>query len=89
MACIGLTSDQSAFNGFEVSGLTFKSGSAGHIDDIIVEDSHFTDLQRLGVHIKNTANASSEIYNTNVVFRRNTFYQIEGLAFCPYALKIA
>ena len=31
-------SDQSAFNGFEVSGLTFKSASAGHIDDTVVED---------------------------------------------------
>ena len=80
-------SDQSAFNGFEVSGLTFKSGSAGHIDDIIVEDSDFTDLQRLGVHIKNTANANSGKYNTNMVFRRNTFFQIGGTCILPIRAK--
>ena len=75
--------DQDAFNAFEVSGLTFKSSWAGIINDVVVEDSYFTDLQRIGVHIKNTSGKNSDKRNTNFVFRNNEFFQIGGTCVLP------
>ncbi|GIR18342.1 MAG: hypothetical protein CM15mP32_5290 [Flavobacteriaceae bacterium] len=66
--------DQNAFNDFEVSGLTlFHLG--GIINNVIVEESYFTDLQRIGVHIKNTMGKTSTKRNTNFVFRNNEFFK--------------
>ena len=75
--------DQDAFNAFEVSGLTFKSSWAGIINDVVVEDSYFTDLQRIGIHIKNTSGKTSDKRNTNIVVRRNEFFQIGGTCVLP------
>jgi hypothetical protein len=75
--------DQNAFNDFEVSGLTFISSWGGIINNVIVEDSYFTDLQRIGVHIKNTMGKTSTKRNTNFVFRNNDFFQIGGTCVLP------
>ena len=75
--------DQNAFNEFEVSGLTFKSSWGGVINNILIEDSYFTDLQRIGVHIKNTSGKTSDKRNTNIVVRRNEFFQIGGTCVLP------
>ena len=75
--------DQNAFNDFEVSGLTFISSWGGIINNVIVEDSYFTDLQRIGVHIKNTMGKTSTKRNTNFVFRNNEFFQIGGTCVLP------
>ncbi|NCG04986.1 MAG: hypothetical protein GWO82_06615 [Bacteroidetes bacterium] len=75
--------DQNAFNEFEVSGLTFKSSWGGVINNILIEDSYFTDLQRIGVHIKNTSGKTSDKRNTNIVVRHNEFYQIGGTCVLP------
>jgi hypothetical protein len=76
-------SNQSEFNAFEVSGLTFKSSWGGIINNVVVEDSYFTDLQRIGVHIKNTSGKTSDKRNTNFVFRNNEFFQIGGTCILP------
>ena len=76
-------SNQSEFNAFEVSGLTFISSWGGIINNVIVEDSYFTDLQRIGVHIKNTMGKTSDKRNTNFVFRNNEFFQIGGTCVLP------
>ena len=76
-------SNQSEFNAFEVSGLTFMSSWGGIINDVVVEDSYFTDLQRIGVHIKNTSGKNSDKRNTNFVFRNNEFFQIGGTCVLP------
>ena len=75
--------DQNAFNDFEVSGLTFISYWGGIINNVIVEESYFTDLQRIGVHIKNTMGKTSTKRNTNFVFRNNEFFQIGGTCVLP------
>ena len=75
--------NQNAFNDFEVSGLTFISSWGGIINNVIVEDSYFTDLQRIGVHIKNTMGKTSTKRNTNFVFRNNEFFQIGGTCVLP------
>ena len=75
--------DQNAFNDFEVSGLTFISSWGGIINNVIVEESYFTDLQRIGVHIKNTMGKTSTKRNTNFVFRNNEFFQIGGTCVLP------
>ncbi len=74
---------QQAFNAFEVSGLTFFSSDGGIINNVIVEDSYFTDLQRIGVHVKNAAAKTSDKRNTNFVFRNNEFFQIGGTCVLP------
>lgn len=76
-------SNQSEFNAFEVSGLTFMSSWGGIINNVIIEDSYFTDLQRIGVHIKNTMGKTSTKRNTNFVFRNNEFFQIGGTCVLP------
>ena len=76
-------SNQNAFNDFEVSGLTFISSWGGIINNVIVEDSYFTDLQRIGVHIKNTMGKTSTKRNTNFVFRNNDFFKIGGTCVLP------
>ena len=54
------------------------SSWGGIINNVIIEDSYFTDLQRIGVHIKNTMGKTSTKRNTNFVFRNNEFFQIGG-----------
>jgi len=76
-------SNQNEFNAFEVSGLTFKSSWGGIINNVVVEDSYFTDLQRIGIHIKNTSGKTSDKRNTNIVVRRNEFFQIGGTCVLP------
>ena len=76
-------SNQSEFNAFEVSALTFMSSWGGIINNVIIEDSYFTDLQRIGVHIKNTMGKTSTKRNTNFVFRNNEFFQIGGTCVLP------
>ena len=76
-------SNQGAFNAFEVSGITFKSGTGGIINNVIIEDSYFTDLQRIGIHIKNIAGKTSSKRNKNFVVRNNEFFQTGGTCVLP------
>lgn len=76
-------SNQGAFNAFEVSGITFKSGTGGVINNVIIEDSYFTDLQRIGIHIKNIAGKTSTKRNKNFVVRNNEFFQTGGTCVLP------
>ena len=85
-------SDQDTFNQFKVSGLTFSSpwgnksnnnNLQNHINNILIENSYFTDLQRLGIHISNNAPGNSNYRNTNIIVRQNEFYQIGGTCVLP------
>jgi hypothetical protein len=59
------------------------SSWGGIINNVIIEESYFTDLQRIGVHIKNTMGKTSTKRNTNFVFRNNEFFQIGGTCVLP------
>lgn len=85
-------SNQDEFNQFKVSGVTFSSPRGNknnnsnlqnHINNILIEDCYFTDLQRLGVHISNIAPGNSNYRNTNIIVRQNEFYQIGGTCVLP------
>lgn len=78
-------SDQEAFNQFEVAGIRFfSSWNKRNINNVLVEDCFFTDLQRFGVHIKHAiGNNGLDNRQTNFVFRRNEFRQIGGTCILP------
>ncbi len=77
--------NQNAFNKFEVSALRFMSGwNKSNINNVLVEDCYFTDLQRIGVHIKHSkGNNGFDNRQTNFIFRSNEFYQIGGTCILP------
>lgn len=82
------------FNGLEVAGVRIASnkntiaGQEKNIQDVLMEDCYFTDLQRLGVHIKhgggNADVGNDEINkNKNLLFRNNEFHYIGGTCILP------
>jgi len=81
--------NQEAFNQFEVAGLRFFSDwNKSNIDNVLVEKSLFTDLQRFGVHIKHSiGNNSEDNRHTNFVFRNNEFKQIGGTCILPARVR--
>lgn len=84
---------EQAFNGLEVAGLRLFStqntdNSVKNIQNVLVENCHFTNLQRLGVHVKHAGGrngAGSDKMNRNVdlVFRNNTFFRTGGTCILP------
>ena len=82
-------SDQQAFNQFEVAGIRiFTDWNKAPINNVLVEDSYFTDLQRFGVHAKHSiGNNSNDNRHTNFVFRGNEFKQIGGTCILPSRVR--
>ncbi|GGZ87292.1 right-handed parallel beta-helix repeat-containing protein [Algibacter mikhailovii] len=85
---------ESAFNGLEVAAVRLfstqnrVSGQEKRIDNVLVEDCYFTDLQRLGVHIKHGGGkldigTDETNRNTNMVFRNNEFHNTGGTCILP------
>jgi len=85
---------ENAFNGLEVAAvriITTKNkvyGKEKNIQNVLMEDCYFTDLQRLGVHIKHGGGSTgvgddAMNRNMNLVFRRNTFEYIGGTCILP------
>ena len=85
---------EDAFNGLEVSALTFLTeqnrvaGEEKHIRDVVVEDCYFENLQRLGVHIKHKGargGVGNHQVNSNMnfVFRNNEFHHTGGTCILP------
>jgi len=85
---------EDSFNGLEVAAVrinTLKNTVAGHeknIRDVLVENCYFTDLQRLGVHMKHAGGAAgigndSINRNMNLVFRNNQFHYTGGTCILP------
>ena len=83
-----------AFNGLEVAGIRFfttrnnVAGQEKHIRKVLVEECFFTDLQRLGVHVKHGGNANGigdDMINRNMdfVFRNNEFQHTGGTCILP------
>jgi len=82
--------DPDDFNGLEVAGLRFFStwnsvDNPKNIQDVLVEDCYFTDLQRLGIHIKHGGGNGNDdiVRNKNLVFRNNEFHFIGGTCILP------
>ena len=77
--------NQNAFNKFEVTAIRFSSGwNKANINNVLVENCFFTDLQRIGVHIKHAkGNNGHDNRQTNFIFRNNEFYQIGGTCILP------
>ncbi|MGA9638702.1 T9SS type A sorting domain-containing protein [Flavobacterium sp.] len=81
------------FDGLEVAGIrVFSSQNTlnkqRNIQDVVVEDCYFTNLQRFGVHFKqggNTADVTDDFINriANVICRNNTFYYLGGTSILP------
>jgi hypothetical protein len=85
---------EDAFNGLEVAAVRFYvekntvTGQEKNIQDVLMEDCYFTDLQRLGVHIKHGGGATGvgdEMINRNMnlVFRNNEFHYTGGTCILP------
>ena len=84
---------ENAFNGLEVSALRFFSTrntkkSIKNIKNTLIENCHFSNLQRLGVHIKHAGGVSevgTDKTNSNVdfVLRDNEFHNTGGTCILP------
>ncbi|MBK3516149.1 T9SS type A sorting domain-containing protein [Carboxylicivirga marina] len=85
---------EDSFNGLEVAAVRFYvekntiAGQEKNIQDVLMEDCYFTDLQRLGVHMKHgggAAGVGDEMINRNVnlVFRNNEFHYLGGTCILP------
>ncbi|NLR93679.1 Ig-like domain-containing protein [Flammeovirga agarivorans] len=85
---------EDAFNSLEVSGIKFYStknsvnGEEKNINNILVEDNYFTDIQRLGVYVKHDGGDTgvgndSLNANYNSVFRNNEFVELGGTSILP------
>jgi hypothetical protein len=86
--------DPDDFNGLEVAALRFETtkntvvGQEKNIENILMENCYFSDLQRLGVHIKhagaNTGVGNDEINNNkDLIFRNNEFHNLGGTCILP------
>lgn len=86
--------DPDDFNGLEVAAVRFSTdknlvaGKEKNIQDVLMEDCFFTDLQRLGVHIKHSGGKTgvgndSINRNMNFVFRNNSFLNTGGTCILP------
>ncbi|MBK1879073.1 Ig-like domain-containing protein [Pelagicoccus mobilis] len=85
---------EDAFNGLEVAGIRFftawnaVAGNEKQIRNILVEDCFFTDLQRLGIHIKH-GGASNGVgndelnRNKDIIVRNNEFQNTGGTCVLP------
>ena len=82
-------SNQEQFNSFEVAGLRFFTDwNKSNINNVLVEDSFFTDLQRFGVHVKHSIGGNSnDNRHTNFVFRNNEFKEIGGTCILPSRVR--
>ncbi len=84
---------ESAFNSLEVAGLRFfntknrRGDRAKNIQDILIEDCYFNDLQRLGIHIKSQGgqrDADPELsWSKNIIVRNNRFHRTGGTCVLP------
>ncbi|WP_430814977.1 T9SS type A sorting domain-containing protein [Carboxylicivirga sp. RSCT41] len=85
---------EDSFNGLEVAAVRFYSskntvaGQEKNIQDVLMENCYFTDLQRLGVHMKHGGGADGvgdEMINRNMnlVFRNNEFHYTGGTCILP------
>ncbi|TLX78221.1 hypothetical protein E9993_00640 [Labilibacter sediminis] len=85
---------EDSFNGLEVAAVRIYSakntvvGQEKNIQDVLMEDCYFTDLQRLGVHMKHAGGATGvgdEMINRNMnlVFRNNEFHYLGGTCILP------
>ena len=86
--------DPDDFNGLEVAAVRIHStqntisGEEKKIDYVLMDECYFTDLQRLGVHIKHGGGKSGigndELNrNSNLVFRNNEFHNTGGTCILP------
>ncbi|MCP3933022.1 MAG: T9SS type A sorting domain-containing protein [Bacteroidetes bacterium] len=82
------------FNGLEVAAVRIATaknkveGQEKNIRDVLMENCYFTDLQRLGVHMKHAGGATgigndSINRNMNLVFRNNEFHYTGGTCILP------
>ncbi len=85
---------EDAFNGLEVAGIRFFStqnqtvGEEKRIQNVLVENCFFTDLQRLGIHIKHGGGRNgvgNDELNSNrdIVIRNNEFQFTGGTCVLP------
>ena len=86
--------DPDSFNGLEVAAVRIEStkntsaGQEKNIENVLMENCYFSNLQRLGVHIKhlgaNTGIGNDAINcNKNLVFRNNEFHNLGGTCILP------
>jgi len=86
--------DPDDFNGLEVAAVRIAStkntvaGQEKNIRDVLMENCYFTDLQRLGVHMKHAGGNDgigndSINRNMNLVFRNNEFHYTGGTCILP------
>lgn len=86
--------DPDSFNGLEVAAVRIESkknsipGKEKNIENVLMEACYFSDLQRLGVHIKHlgadSGIGSDEINcNKDLVFRNNEFHNLGGTCILP------
>ena len=82
-------SNQQAFNAFEVAGIRFFTDwNKSHINNVLVEDNYFTDLQRFGVHVKHSIGGNSnDNRHTNFIFKNNEFKEIGGTCILPSRVR--
>ncbi|MFT5251577.1 MAG: hypothetical protein ACI87N_000561 [Flavobacteriales bacterium] len=82
------------FNNLEVAAVRFYttkntvSNQVKNIQNVLVENCYFTDLQRLGVHIKHAGGntgigTDSSNRNRDFIFRNNNFDHIGGTCILP------
>lgn len=85
---------EDAFNGLEVAGIRFFStqnqtiGEEKRIQNVLVEECFFTDLQRLGIHIKhgggrNGVGDDELNRNRDIIVRNNEFQFTGGTCVLP------
>ena len=88
--------DRDSFDAIQVSGIRFtcsrnaEAGKEKNIQNILIEDSYFTNLQRLGIQFKhsggNAGIGNDEINrNKDIIVRNNEFYYNGGTAVLPNA----
>jgi hypothetical protein len=86
--------DPEDFNGLEVAAVRFFStqnrivGEEKSIENVLMEDCYFNNLQRLGVHIKHGGGkdgvgTDETNRNRNLVFRNNEFSRTGGTCILP------
>ena len=81
---------EAAFNGLKVAGLRIRSEDNWHggVQDVLVEDCFFTDIQRLGIHVTHdngqlSIGAEERNRHMNLVFRDNEFHHTGGTCILP------
>jgi hypothetical protein len=84
--------DQQAFNAFTPSGIRIHSSwntasKIGNVRDVLIENNSFSNLQRLGIHIKHLGGVSSISdslnRNMNLIVRDNNFSHTGGTCVLP------